>query len=1232
MYFINSCKKMNFSFFLFLVVSVAITSVAFGTIISSANSAEEQQTVSNLQNNVAANFSGENNWLNLFAGNQANPLLDPAAIFTVTNLNDAGAGSLRKAIADANAAAGDDAVAFDPGLTGTITLTTGELSITSNISIAKAGTGAITISGNGASRVFNIATGAALTVDNLSIVNGKADGSGGGILNAGTLNLSNSTVSDNSAVYSGAASGNADGGGISNSGTLNINTSTIKNNSASIFNLGTASGGGIANTGTTTITNSTISANNAVGKPDARGGGISNNGTLTLSNSTVGNNSASSSAASSTAQGGGIYNGAAGAATVRNSTIGFNSASAATAAGGGLFNAGSLTIGNTIVSDSTTINNGTSTARDVSGAVSSQGNNLISNATGSTGWGAADKLDQPARITALGNYGGPTQTFSLLPNSPAIDMGSNANAPAVDQRGSARVVGSAIDIGSFENNPAGTVASIPGGAVGAPYTQELATTLPSTLMFAVVSGTLPPGLSLSPGGTLSGTPTTGGAFTFGVSITSAGGFVNYRQYSLFIPFTIANLNDSGVGSLRRAIVDANAAAGDDVLTFQAGLSGTLTLLTELSITSNITIIGTGANNLIINGNGVTRVLNIGAGANVGISGVTIRNGNVEGSGGGILNAGTLDLTGVVMHDNTAIYSGAASGTANGGGISNSGTLTITTSTIRNNAVSVTNLGTASGGGIANTGTTTITNSTISSNNAVGKPDARGGGISNNGTLTLSNSTVGNNSASSSAASSTAQGGGIYNGAAGAATVRNSTIGFNSASAATAAGGGVFNAGSLTIGNTIVSDSTTINNGTSTARDVSGAVSSQGNNLISNATGSTGWGAADKLDQPARITALGNYGGPTQTFSLLPSSPAIDMGSNANAPAVDQRGSARVVGSAIDIGSFENNPAGTVASIPGGAVGAPYTQELATTLPSTLIFAVVSGTLPPGLSLSPGGTLSGTPTTGGAFTFGVSITSAGGFVNYRQYSLFIPFTIANLNDSGVGSLRRAIVDANAAAGDDIITLDPALSGTIILTTGELSITSNISIAKAGTGAITISGNGASRVFNIATGAALTVDNLSIVNGKAEGSGGGILNAGTLNLSNSTVSDNSAVYAGTTSGTANGGGISNSGTLTITTSTIRNNAVSVTNLGTASGGGIANTGTTTITNSTISSNNAVGKPDARGGGISNNGTLTLSNSTVGNNSASSSAGEFHRAGRRHLQRRGGRGNCQKLDHRL
>ncbi len=99
MYFFNSRKKINFSFLTFVVVLFVFVSTAF--------SQSESPTYPS----------------------------DVAATFTVTNLNDSGAGSLRQAIADANNTSGDDAIVFQSGLTGTVTLTSGELVINSNITI-----------------------------------------------------------------------------------------------------------------------------------------------------------------------------------------------------------------------------------------------------------------------------------------------------------------------------------------------------------------------------------------------------------------------------------------------------------------------------------------------------------------------------------------------------------------------------------------------------------------------------------------------------------------------------------------------------------------------------------------------------------------------------------------------------------------------------------------------------------------------------------------------------------------------------------------------------------------------------------------------------------------------------------------------------------------------------------------------------------------------------------------
>src|SRR5262249_28748648 len=79
--------------------------------------------------------------------------------FTVTNLNDAGFGSLRNAIGGANNLAGADVIVFQPGLTGTLTLTSGPLQVTDSVTITGPGAGALTISGNNVSRIFLVDDG-----------------------------------------------------------------------------------------------------------------------------------------------------------------------------------------------------------------------------------------------------------------------------------------------------------------------------------------------------------------------------------------------------------------------------------------------------------------------------------------------------------------------------------------------------------------------------------------------------------------------------------------------------------------------------------------------------------------------------------------------------------------------------------------------------------------------------------------------------------------------------------------------------------------------------------------------------------------------------------------------------------------------------------------------------------------------------------------------------------------
>lgn len=78
-----------------------------------------------------------------------------------------------------------------------------------------------------------------------------------------------------------------------------------------------------------------------------------------------------------------------------------------------------------------------------------------------------------------------------------------------------------------------------------------------------------------------------------------------------------------------------------------------------------------------------------------------------------------------------------------------------------------------------------------------------------------------------------------------------------------------------------------------------------------------------------------------------------------------------------------------------------------------------------------------------------------------------FTVSNLNHAGAGSLRQAVIDANTAAGADTIVFTGAdTTGTIVLTSGEIDITDDVAITGPGAANLTVSGNNAARIFDIA----------------------------------------------------------------------------------------------------------------------------------------------------------------------
>jgi hypothetical protein len=244
------------------------------------------------------------------------------ATLTVTTLADSGAGSLRGIIATASSG---DTINFSVG--GTITLTGGELAIDKNLSLIGPGAGSLTISGNDASRIFQI-KGNALsqitnTISGLTLREGNGSGSagntlGGAIYSFGAvLTLAGCNFSSNRAALYG-------GGLYAELGSVRLTDCAFSTNTA-------YTGGGVfAVSNTVALNQGAFTGNSATGF-DAYGGGIySQFSTVEITDGTFSGNSAS---------GGGNFGSGGGICTVRGSVTLTNSlltGNLAKAAGGGI--------------------------------------------------------------------------------------------------------------------------------------------------------------------------------------------------------------------------------------------------------------------------------------------------------------------------------------------------------------------------------------------------------------------------------------------------------------------------------------------------------------------------------------------------------------------------------------------------------------------------------------------------------------------------------------------------------------------------------------------------------------------------------------------------------------------------------------------------------------------------------------------------------------------------------
>lgn len=407
--------------------------------------------------------------------------------------------SLRQAIADA---ANGDTIDF-PGLSGTIPLALGTLTVTQSITLTGPGSTNLAVSGSNLARVFAI-TGLRVTISGLTIRDGNAGAlNGGGIY----LNSSSFLTLTNSTVVSNTASG---GGGIFTDGTLVVsntlltgnlgvtgtaieigyalslwNSSVISNvstaDASTVYNLYTSNpvkimsssiisntGNGIVSNGPLTIISSTI-AYNTTTMAIQGGAGLYAGNYLTITSSTIDHNTAAAGS------GAGIETGSIVTMTLNNVTISNNRAPGVNAQGGGLEFDG--TVGDlnnvTIIGNSSTAGGGvlvgfgslinmqnTIIALNTAGfgpdcstigTLNSQDYNLIGSTKDCTVGGSIfhNQSGDP-KVTPLAWLGGPTQVYGLRGGSPALNAGNGSTCLSTDQRGVARPVPGTCDIGAFE--------------------------------------------------------------------------------------------------------------------------------------------------------------------------------------------------------------------------------------------------------------------------------------------------------------------------------------------------------------------------------------------------------------------------------------------------------------------------------------------------------------------------------------------------------------------------------------------------------------------------------------------------------------------------------------------------------------------------------------------------------------------------------------------------------------
>lgn len=671
-----------------------------------------------------------------------------------------------------------------------------------------------------------------------------------------------------------------------------------------------------------------------------------------------------------------------------------------------------------------------------------------------------------------------------------------------------------------------------------------------------------------------------------------------RLLTSYLVDTIADtIAQDGFVSLREAIQAANtnsavgdAAAGQsgatttDTIRFSSTLGDAMIVLggTELEVSDSLRISLGDASSVTIDGDGLSRVLNVIAGANtLTLTDLTITGGTAD-VGGGLSLAGggrvTLDRVNVVSNEATG-----AAATQGGGGIFNSGTtLTILGGSIVGNVANGTS---GSGGGLFSaSGDVVIRNTRIEGNVA----NRAGGGIELGvGSLLLSDVTLGGlspnqgNVAGPAGTSAPGNGGGLHVTGNSGVTATSVTIsgGVVLSNLAANEGGGLWNQAGVVMtvsGNTLVG-----------GNEAAGAAANQGGGGIFNNGGSLLLSEVRVLNNAATGDAGGGGGVATKGGTV-----SIDhslIASNFSAGASGSGGGILALGTAqVNVVDTEIN--GNVASRAGGGI------ELATSPSSRNALTLIGVTLSENnAGVVDDDATAAAPGNGG----GLHVTGSG---NVLIADSFINDNIAAneggglWNGSGILTIEGSQILGNVASGDAADNGGGGLynEGGIVVVSDSV-VMNNVADGTAGSGGGVLSVNGRVSLFD------------SVISSNvANRAGGGIESAAgaTVDLYRTNLIDNIAGPSGTAA-PGNGGGlhVTGLGNTTIVGGTVRGNTAA------REGGGLWNDkGTLTVDGTTITRNIARGPAaDDGGGGVFNNGgTLVISNVEITANAADGLSG--------------------------